>query len=244
MTPSGPRVAGRLALESAVIVGSILAAFALDAWWGERQERRDERIALEAMEAEFSSARESILFYRTLQERILVSVASVQDSLSAGMARGDRAVTVRDTALAWAYIPPTTSVTLSTLDGLVASGRLGIVREPRLRAALGSWGSALAELQEEEEASRTLVYGDMDRVLRARINTSGLWSTANLLFRDELDREAWTRMRPLPADTETLGVFHLRRALLYHTIEEFDPLVGEVDSILLLIRQSLGSGRR
>lgn len=239
MSSSPSRVASRLALESFVIVASILAAFALDAWWDERQERQEERVALEAMQAEFARAREGIEFYRSLQERILVSVSSVKDSLAAAHARGSTRVVLPDTAVAWAYIPPTTSVTLSTLEGLVASGRLGIIRSPELRGTLAAWGSELAELVEEEETSRALVYGDLDRTLRTRINTDGLWRTANLVFADALEAEASGRTRALPVDTEILGVYHLREGLLLHTIEEFEPLVAQVDRILELIRSSL-----
>lgn len=222
-----------------MIIASILAAFALDAWWDGHRERREERVALMAMEAEFSAARERLLFYRDLQSRILVSVTSVKDSLAAAHARGDLRVVVRDTAVAWAYIPPTTSVTLSTLDGLVVSGRLGIIRNPELRAALAAWGSELAELQEEEESSLLLVYGDLDRTLRARMNTDGLRGTASRLFADSLEAEARGRTRTLPVDTEVLGVYHLREGLLVHTLEEFEPLVAQVDRILDLIRGSL-----
>ncbi len=35
-----------------------------------------------------------------------------------------------------------------------------------------------------------------------------------------------------------LGVFHLRHSLLTHGIEEFDPLIQAVDSILGLIEDS------
>ena len=40
-----------------VIVGSILLAFALQAWWDERQERDRERDPLERLETEFVKGR-------------------------------------------------------------------------------------------------------------------------------------------------------------------------------------------
>jgi hypothetical protein len=60
----------------------------------------------EPSELGFSSARENILFYRSIQERILMSVTSVTDSLASALARGDEFVELPNTALSWAYIPP------------------------------------------------------------------------------------------------------------------------------------------
>jgi hypothetical protein len=232
-------IAGRLVLESAVIIASILAAFALDTWWGSARERSEERETLQALHTEFSAARENILFYRSIQERILTSVTSVTDSLQLALARGDDSVELPDTALSWAYIPPTTTVSLGTLDGLISSGRLGIIRDRRLRSSLGSWGKELAELAEEEADSRNLAYGDLDRTLRTRMNTYGLWTAANRLNDGTLSAEGRKASRLTPVDTEVLGVFHLRQSILFHAIDEFDPLVAEVDSILALIEGSL-----
>lgn len=231
--------AGRLLLESAVIITSILAAFALDTWWDDQQERREERETLQSLQTEFSSAREKILYYRSIQERILLSVNSVSDSINNALVRRDLEVTVADTALAWAYIPPTTTVSLGTLAGLINSGRLGIVQDARLRSALGSWGMELGELAEEEIDSRNLAYGDLDRTLRTRMNTYGLWRLANLLNEGLLDEEDMKAVRSIPVDTEVLGVFHIRQSLLVHGIEEFDPLIAEVDLIMGLIEESL-----
>ena len=232
-------IAGRLVLESAVIIASILAAFALDTGWENARERREERETLEALRAEFSSARENVLFYRSIQERILTSVTSVVDSLDSALSRGEAFVELPDTALSWAYIPPTTTVSLGTLDGLIGSGRLGIVRDRRLRSALGSWGMELAELAEEETDSRNLAYGDLDRTLRVRMNTNGLWAAANRLHDGTLSAAAQNASRSVPVDTEVLGVFHLRQSILFHAIDEFDPLVAAVDTILELIEGSL-----
>lgn len=50
----------RVFLEGAVIVGSILLAFALDAWWDERSRRGELRSQLDAVVAEMESTREAL----------------------------------------------------------------------------------------------------------------------------------------------------------------------------------------
>ena len=49
----------RVFLEGAVIVASILLAFGIEAWWDGRQERAEERDALEALAADFVVATEA-----------------------------------------------------------------------------------------------------------------------------------------------------------------------------------------
>lgn len=44
----------RIFVESVAIVGSILLAFAIDAWWDDQQERKQEQVYLGALHQEFS----------------------------------------------------------------------------------------------------------------------------------------------------------------------------------------------
>ncbi|HSG47207.1 MAG TPA: VCBS repeat-containing protein, partial [Longimicrobiales bacterium] len=131
------------------------------------------------------------------------------------------------------------TVSLGTLQGLVSAGRLGVIGDPELRTALASWGIALAELAEEELDSRAYVYSDLHQVLRTRTDTYGLWSAASRLFNGTLSPEEMAGTRRVPVDSEVVGVFDLRGNLLRHGIDEFAPLIAEVDGILMLIDQAL-----
>lgn len=226
-------------MESLVIVASILAAFALDTWWDRMQERTEERETLVALATEFQAARAEIVVRKVNQGRILTAVTAVADSLNQALEDGRRAIVLPDTMLALAYIPPTTSLGLGTLQGMIGSGRLGIIQNRALRGRLGAWGVELDELREEELDSRELAYGDLDRTLRARMNTYGLWAAGDSIFKEVLSVEGRARSREVPVDTEVLGVFHLRTSLLSHGVEEFDPLLVAVDSILALIETNL-----
>jgi hypothetical protein len=182
---------------------------------------------------------ETILTYRNFQGRVLRNITSVADSLDRALRRGERSVVVADTSLVWSHLPPTTTVRLGTLDGLISSGRLGIIQDRRLRSALGAWGNELAELSEEEITLRELAYGDLDRVLRVRVNTWDLWTKGDSVFFGTLSPESQARVRRIPADTEILGIFSVRYSILSHAMDEFDTLMEEVDSILALVEQSL-----
>lgn len=236
MSNSSNRVT-RLAAEALVIIASILAAFGLEASWDERQERQEEERVLEALHTEFLEARERIEYYRGLQSRILHSVASVADSIDAAVSRGAPGVALPDTALGLLYVPPTTSVSLGTMQGLISSARLGIIRDPELRTALALWETVFEELAEEETYLRELALGEMDRELRERMNTYGLWDAGTILT-EELSDEQMRASRIVPASTSILGTLHLRRGVLTHALDEFDELVDELDRILALIERA------
>ena len=59
----------RLATEMVAIVGSILLAFAIDAWWDDVQLRQDERAALQQLREEFQSNADAIHSARDSRER-------------------------------------------------------------------------------------------------------------------------------------------------------------------------------
>ena len=69
----------RLALEGMVIVGSILLAFGIEAWWNETQERAEERQALGALAREFRAA--SALLDRELlvTDSIVAAVETIHE---------------------------------------------------------------------------------------------------------------------------------------------------------------------
>ena len=223
----------RMLVEGIVIVASILAAFALDRWWDSVRARREEQQVLQAMDVEFRAARDQLENYRALHQRVLQSVEFVLGELDQAVREGRPSVTLPDTSLALLYIPPTTQLTLGTLDGLVGSARLGVIRNAELRSSLASWGSTLDELTEEEWDSRQYVNTELDRAFRCRVNVRPFrW-----VFSDGITGGTGSTSS-VPADVEILGVVASRYALLDHAIDEFPPVLDELDRLLELIARS------
>jgi hypothetical protein len=230
---------GRLITESAVIILSILAAFALDAWWDERKERVEEREVLEALHAEFTAARERIERYQGLQERVMNSTESVLGAVRDGMNRGSETVTLADSTLGLTFIPPTLSVSLGTLNGLTSGGRLDIIEDRALRTALGSWGAELAELAEEEEFLRDYVLNDMDEAFRGRLDMGPILDITDRLTNGEgVSEGGVVPLTRLPIDSDLLGIYNTRHNWLRHALAEYPPVIAEVDRILELIQAS------
>ena len=67
----------RLTLEAAAIVTSILLAFAIDAWWGELQERQFEEETIQGLLEEYQGHQRSLAYAKKLHLQILRAVASL-----------------------------------------------------------------------------------------------------------------------------------------------------------------------
>jgi hypothetical protein len=117
-----------LGVEGVVIVASILLAFALDAWWDSRGQRQEETQVLENLRSEFQAAGSQLDRYLIIDQTTLASIERILRSARAAHAAGRAQVEVATVDLARTLIAPTFDPRTGTLDGLLASGRLGILK--------------------------------------------------------------------------------------------------------------------
>ena len=230
--------AARLLLEGLVIMLSILAAFALDRWSEGRRAAAEERQVLEGLRAEFTQARTELEEYREIQRRTLNSVELVLRTVQEARAAGAATAMVPDTALGLAYVAATAQPSLGTLSGLLASARLGILRDPELRRALAGWGGAFEDLAEEEESSSLYVISQLDPVMRARADVSP-FRNGSALFDRTATAEQLAGTTAIPTDIEVIGVLAGRTMFLEHGIEEYVDVLANVDRILARVEASL-----
>lgn len=74
----------RVAVEGVVIVGSILLAFAIDAWWDQLGQREDERVALTGLEADFSGYIDRLSRIRDNNQRRVEAARRLLDATGPG----------------------------------------------------------------------------------------------------------------------------------------------------------------
>ncbi len=126
-----------IAVEAVAIVVSILFAFAIDAWWAEKNERNVEHEALKALHSDFIASREQI-------ERVLQSLADGRSNF----ARFQSATPAELTEINPDAIRPIISGLLknntfdpvtATLDALANDGRLGLISDSQLLSKLSRW---------------------------------------------------------------------------------------------------------
>jgi hypothetical protein len=117
--------------EVVAIVGSILLAFAIDAWWDDVQLRRDETAAMQQLRDEFLSNSEAI---RAAEQSHRRAELAFGDMLRIIRDKGDPAgsYTVPDSVLfelgSWTTLDPATGV----LEALVSSGRILLIDDSEL----------------------------------------------------------------------------------------------------------------
>jgi len=157
----------RVIIEGVVIVGSILLAFGIQAWWDESQEREEERQALEALARDFESAAESMDAYLLAMDSVAIAANTILGWT------GPNADSRHADSLAL-LMPSITRVpdfqpSIGNLQALLGSGDLRLIRNHSLRAALASFPSHLARIDTTEGYGADLLFGEIHPYLNRSI---------------------------------------------------------------------------
>jgi hypothetical protein len=163
----------RLSVEAAAIVGSILLAFAIDAWWAERLERITEREELSRLYDEFSSNRERLgpwVSVDGFMQRTKASSLRISEIMDAAMKGGSETVSVLDVQIADLVRSATFEAETPVYESLVRSGRIEIVENREIVSAIAKWERSLRNAAEIEQTRRQFVNNQLLPVLAARSN--------------------------------------------------------------------------
>ncbi len=155
----------RLSVEGATIVASILLAFALDAWWDNRNREADLRDQLEVVVREMQSAREALqraLDAHDMNAHLAEHLTSVLDRVAEGSA-----VVVSDTVVGPLFPQVTADVTTGSLDAFIAAGGLELVEDVEIRRHLLDWPTRIQDLLDDEIYLRNFAAADLASYLRA-----------------------------------------------------------------------------
>jgi hypothetical protein len=137
----------RLSVEAAAIVVSILMAFAIDAWWSERQERAEEREVLESLYTEFEANRDEVASVISFHDREIQTIETLmkltQDEI---LELPTETVEEMIGSLAMAR---TFDAVRGTIDALYSAGKLGILRDRELREALTTFVNIVHDAAED-----------------------------------------------------------------------------------------------
>ena len=140
------------AYEGLVIILSILIAFALDAGWADRQERRLERSVLEELRDEFRSAEARIVHSMDELEGVLAASRELLSHLGPE-APALAPATALDLTERILEIN-TLEVPSSVLDSVIATGQLRLISNAELRTALAEWPALVADVRENHDWHR------------------------------------------------------------------------------------------
>ena len=155
----------RLLTEGALIVASILMAFALNASWETYQARQEESAVLVRLQSEASAndtQLQQVCQRHERKRRATAALASASGPSAFPRLEADSVYRLLDWAASYDSYDPQDGV----VQSLVASGRLGIIRSDSLQIALASWNAAIADLQKGEDAAWQYLDAHMDPFLR------------------------------------------------------------------------------
>jgi hypothetical protein len=140
-----------LLLQAAAIVGSILLAFSIDAWWGERKEVIEKNALLESVRSELQWNRKRLEADRVYRQGAMDSAKKLLAAIESG--GYEDATTTLDHRLANLTWFSNEAISTAAVDSLLDGGLIAAVESERLRHYLVGWprqAEALRKLQEQD----------------------------------------------------------------------------------------------
>ena len=138
----------RIAIEAIAIVGSILLAFAIDAWWDGQKDRETEQELLVSLIQEFEGAATEFDIRWTEAEQRRIAATQLA-------ALNDKTIVQVDPETLYrlwiqTYSPSISDPPEGTLTSAIATGRLSLIRNKLLKSQLTGWSGRLRNLHNTE----------------------------------------------------------------------------------------------
>ncbi len=236
-----PRIAWkRLAIEAPVIVISILLAFAIDAWWEERGERKAEVVLLERLRADYIEIQSAL---RVVEEEH--REASEACIFFMNMAPGESlpATPEVDRKVALVFLA---SRTFNPGSGAVASFHSSegarLVRNQSLADKLLAWSGLVEELQEEEANLQKGVAERWTPFIASRVNVGPYVAVLGDLMLGMPGRVSTPEQRaPLVVDNEFMNHVLDRFKWQQIALRDIEPVRTAVEEILSVLEEELGN---
>lgn len=231
----------RITAEVVAIVVSILLAFAIDAWWDERGERLEEQRVLQQLTEEFEAVDGQLEFYVAMDERTLRNVSRIDSLMQAALEEGRPAIMARDSTLRWLVTQGTFAPTLPTLDGLRMSGRLTLIRDEELVAALAAWPGQLEDAVEHQDQSLDIIFQYVYPAIMPAMNF-GPPHDQTLAYVDRLDDPPPPDSRSrVPVTLELVNAVNTRAGWMHFSVLEMSRIQQHVARLLELLAEAGGS---
>ena len=149
----------RIAVEAAAIVGSILLAFAIDAWWNDHQDRADEQRILASVKSEFEQNLELIEIELSYRKAVVDSIFKLFDASAATTSLEPEVLDGLIGDLTWWQ---NIKYSRGAIDGLLQSGGLSLIENEELRRDLASVPSryddtAASELYDQDTTHNFII---------------------------------------------------------------------------------------
>lgn len=230
----------RISAESAAIVGSILIAFSIDAWWEDRIEREAEMWMLQRLYADFSEISSSLEVNEGEHRQALEACVSLLDMSAEGEPLPMTPEV--DSMVGYAFLTARTfNPGSGAVDAFLNNETSQLVRNQPLADLLIKWSGLVEELQEEEAQLMKGVVERWTPYLASRTDLGPYYAVLNEIFADlpEETRSPGDR-RPLVVDSEFESQLIDRYRWQVIALRDQQPLRVAADEILGLLGEELG----
>jgi hypothetical protein len=243
MTESEKIPLKHLAVEATAIVISILLAFAIDAWWEDRNEADLERRHLVALQAEFEQNGELLRQATEWYQESYLNAARILELIEQDPVDIDEGELER--LFSGLLAGKTFHLDSGAFDGLLDAGELSLIRDEALRNRLAAWPSYVAEWSEEEGA----VFSFIEEALRPHL--SGRIRLRNIArpFAAFPDGESPSPILPGSGENASLipvvtsiefeNLVYRRAQGTWHAMRDGETLRVQLIEILRLIQENL-----
>ena len=218
-----------------IVVLSILIAFGLDAWWDHRSDRRDERESLEAVSHELTTALFLLDESGRSHQRVLDAATRLLAAVRSGPAqRSDLENDIADLLGVETFDPPTGSV-----EALLASGQIGLVRDDSIRTMLAAYPVWFADYAEEESLAREHHENHLFPYLRGRISLRNV-AVGDSLLPGVPPSELATNSAGLLTSLEFENLVTERAVNMRTVLKEAETLTTRIRALIESIESELG----
>jgi hypothetical protein len=227
-------------LEGAVIVFSILLAFAIDAWWAEVGERKEEQLALVRLSTDFEGYLLELAHIREKNEKRVESTRALMN-LAGPRPENANGEIVQD-HLGRVIVYRSIILPAGTLSSLLETDGLALISDSTLRYELLAWTQILEAAQERNayliEQSRELDAFLKPRYPMAKILRQSQVTVHNLSIDDPMNEASFpVDVTELLSDQEFANHMAFAEDASLLVIQSVDRLVDKAQRILSLIRK-------
>jgi len=211
-------------------------AFLAEDWREYRGDRAEEREALSSLAADFTENEKFLSERLDDHRRILRQLQRLDEYLDS---KEDGAVVpVPDTLLVALFVTPTYDPVRGTVDALLTSGRLGVIRDADLRQALSGWSAQVLDADEEEKTDQRALLTDVlfPFFLQSEIPLRDLMATSSDWFFRSVPEAVSGQTTTLRVSAGLKSVVALRLSNAGRIVLELDMLTEYQDGLLSQLR--------
>ena len=226
----------RVFVEGVVIVGSILLAFGIQAWWDGRQDELQLRRGLAGVLEELSAVATVMEFDGALRQRALSNTEALQSLVQEeGVSQ---TLAVPDTLLVGLFSDYVSDHPTAMAEAFISSGYLDAVQNDVLRRSLLSWIALLQDHRDDETRASEFGSLELGPYLREEFD----------VVRAQAVQRAWARGQlasspgggqlatSIRADTRLRNLVGRRLVLLGRIARQNEALRSLLEELNLLVR--------